>query len=83
MALPISRATWRAWRPWVRGIIQSDQVLDAPLRLLAAHSAAARRFYERLHEELPSEPTVETTSWQEKPKAVRVRADDLRRARQP
>lgn len=48
-----------------------DEVSDAPLRLLAAE-ITREKIYERLHEELPYQLTVETTSWQEKPKAVRI-----------
>jgi GTP-binding protein Era len=48
-----------------------DEVSDAPLRLMAAE-ITREKIYERLHEELPYQLTVETTSWQEKAKAVRV-----------
>ena len=49
--------------PW---LYPEDQVSDAPLRLLAAE-ITREKIYERLHEELPYESTVETESWQERP----------------
>jgi GTPase len=48
-----------------------DEISDAPLRMLAAE-ITREKIFERLHEELPYETTVETTSWQERSKAVRI-----------
>jgi GTP-binding protein Era len=42
-----------------------DQITDAPLRQLAAE-ITREKLYLRLHQELPYESTVETTSWQER-----------------
>jgi len=42
-----------------------DDVTDAPMRLFAAE-ITRERIYKHLHEELPYETTVETTSWQER-----------------
>ena len=60
----------------------ADEITDAPLRLLAAE-ITREKIFDRLHDELPYEATVETTSWQEQEKARAHRADHLRRARQP
>ena len=43
-----------------------DQVSDAPLRSLAAE-ITREKLTLRLHEELPYQSTVETTSWQSRP----------------
>jgi GTP-binding protein Era len=43
-----------------------DQISDAPLRMLAAE-ITREKIYERLHEELPYQSTVETDQWQQKP----------------
>jgi GTPase len=48
-----------------------DEVSDAPLRVMAAE-ITREKLYERLHDELPYQATVETTSWLEKGKAVRI-----------
>lgn len=45
--------------PW---LYPADQVTDAPLRLFAAEITREKMF-ERLHEELPYQTTVETDSW--------------------
>lgn len=45
--------------PW---LYPEDQVSDAPLRLLAAE-ITREQIYERLHDELPYQSTVETDSW--------------------
>ena len=50
--------------PW---LYPEDQLSDAPLRMLAAE-ITREKLYERLHEELPYQSTVETDQWQ-------VRAD--------
>lgn len=42
-----------------------DQVSDAPLRMLAAE-ITREKLFERLHDELPYQLTVETESWQER-----------------
>lgn len=43
-----------------------NQISDAPLRMLAAE-ITREKIYERLHEELPYESTVETDQWQTRP----------------
>ena len=48
-----------------------DEVSDAPMRVLAAE-ITREQVFERLHDELPYETTVETTSWVERPKSVRI-----------
>jgi GTPase len=48
-----------------------DEISDAPLRLLAAE-ITREKVLDRLHDELPYEATVETTSWQEQKNAVRI-----------
>jgi GTP-binding protein Era len=49
--------------PW---LYPEDQVSDAPLRMLAAE-ITREQIYERLHEELPYESTVETEAWEQRP----------------
>jgi GTP-binding protein Era len=49
----------------------ADEISDAPLRLLAAE-ITREKVLDRLHDELPYEATVETTSWQERDKSVRI-----------
>jgi GTP-binding protein Era len=49
----------------------ADEVSDAPLRVMAAE-ITREKIYERLHDELPYQATVETTAWLEKAKAVRI-----------
>jgi GTP-binding protein Era len=51
--------------PW---LYPEDQISDAPLRMLAAE-ITREKIYERLHEELPYQSTVETDQWQERPTA--------------
>jgi GTP-binding protein Era len=48
-----------------------DEVSDAPLRVLAAE-ITREKIYDRLHDELPYETAVETTSWQEQKGGVRI-----------
>jgi GTP-binding protein Era len=48
-----------------------DEISDAPLRVMAAE-ITREKIYDRLHDELPYEATVETTSWLEQPKSVRI-----------
>jgi GTP-binding protein Era len=48
--------------PW---LYPEDQVSDAPLRQLAAEITREKMF-ERLHQELPYQSTVETEAWEEK-----------------
>lgn len=43
-----------------------DQISDAPLRMLAAE-ITREKIYERLHQELPYQSTVETDQWQQRP----------------
>ena len=43
----------------------ADEISDAPLRSLAAE-ITREKLFERLHEELPYQSTVETTAWQER-----------------
>jgi GTP-binding protein Era len=45
--------------PW---LYPEDQLSDAPMRILAAE-ITREKLFERLHDELPYESTVETTSW--------------------
>jgi GTP-binding protein Era len=47
--------------PW---LYPEDQVSDAPLRLLAAE-ITREKIFERLHDELPYQMTVETDQWKE------------------
>jgi GTP-binding protein Era len=49
--------------PW---LYPEDQVSDAPLRVLAAE-ITREKLFERLHDELPYQSTVETDSWKELP----------------
>jgi GTP-binding protein Era len=49
--------------PW---LYPEDQISDAPLRMLAAE-ITREKIYERLHEELPYQSTVETDRWQPRP----------------
>lgn len=49
--------------PW---LYPEDQVSDAPIRMLAAE-ITREKIFERLHEELPYQSTVETDQWQERP----------------
>jgi len=46
-------------------------ISDAPLRVMAAE-ITREKLYDRLHDELPYQATVETTSWQEKTKGIRI-----------
>lgn len=48
-----------------------DEITDAPLRVMAAE-ITREKIYDRLHDELPYQTTVETTSWQEKANGVRI-----------
>ncbi|MGL4729055.1 MAG: GTPase Era [Bosea sp. (in: a-proteobacteria)] len=48
--------------PW---LYPEDQVSDAPLRHLAAE-ITREKLFERLHDEIPYESTVETEQWQER-----------------
>jgi GTP-binding protein Era len=49
--------------PW---LYPEDQISDAPLRMLAAE-ITREKIYERLHEELPYQCTVETDQWHVRP----------------
>jgi GTP-binding protein Era len=48
-----------------------DEVSDTPLRLLAAE-ITREKLYDRLHDELPYQTTVETTDWTERKGEVRI-----------
>jgi GTPase len=48
-----------------------DEISDAPLRVMAAE-ITREKIFERLHDELPYEATVETTAWAEQGKSVRI-----------
>ncbi|MCW6510706.1 GTPase Era [Lichenifustis flavocetrariae] len=49
--------------PW---LYPEDQVTDAPLRLFAAE-VTREKMFERLHDELPYQTTVETEQWKDMP----------------
>ncbi|THD46976.1 MAG: GTPase Era [Bradyrhizobium sp.] len=49
--------------PW---LYPEDQIADAPLRALAAE-ITREKIFERLHDELPYQTTVETESWKDQP----------------
>ena len=49
----------------------ADEISDAPMRLLAAE-VTREKVFERLHDELPYQATVETTAWQEQQRSVRI-----------
>ena len=49
--------------PW---LYPEDQIADAPMRSLAAE-ITREKLFERLHDELPYQATVETDSWKELP----------------
>ncbi|MGL5734551.1 MAG: GTPase Era [Beijerinckiaceae bacterium] len=49
--------------PW---LYPEDQISDAPLRMLAAE-ITREKIYDRLHEELPYQSTVETDLWDVRP----------------
>ena len=49
--------------PW---LYPEDQIADAPMRALAAEITREKMF-ERLHDELPYQTTVETESWKDLP----------------
>jgi GTPase len=49
--------------PW---LYPEDQITDAPIRSLAAE-ITREKLFERLHDELPYQTTVETDSWKELP----------------
>jgi GTP-binding protein Era len=49
--------------PW---LYPEDQIADAPMRSLAAE-ITREKIFERLHEELPYQMTVETESWKDLP----------------
>jgi len=49
--------------PW---LYPADQIADAPLRVLAAE-ITREKLFDRLHEELPYNLTVETESWKDLP----------------
>jgi GTP-binding protein Era len=49
--------------PW---LYPEDQIADAPIRSLAAE-ITREKIFERLHDELPYQTTVETESWKDQP----------------
>ena len=49
--------------PW---LYPEDQITDAPMRSLAAE-ITREKLFERLHDELPYQATVETDSWKDLP----------------
>ena len=49
--------------PW---LYPADQIADAPMRALAAE-ITREKIFERLHDELPYQTTVETESWKDLP----------------
>jgi GTP-binding protein Era len=49
----------------------ADEISDAPLRVMASE-ITREKIYERLHDELPYQTTVETTDWKEKKDGVRI-----------
>ena len=49
--------------PW---LYPEDQISDAPMRALAAE-ITREKLFERLHDELPYQTTVETDSWKDQP----------------
>jgi GTP-binding protein Era len=49
--------------PW---LYPEDQIADAPMRALAAE-ITREKLFERLHDELPYQTTVETESWKDQP----------------
>lgn len=49
--------------PW---LYPEDQIADAPMRSLAAE-ITREKLFERLHDELPYQTTVETESWKDQP----------------
>jgi GTP-binding protein Era len=65
-------------KSYLAGIVPSgpwhypeDEISDAPLRVMAAE-ITREKIYDRLHDELPYQATVETTSWQEKANGIRI-----------
>ncbi len=64
--------------PW---LYPEDQISEAPVRALAAE-ITREKIFERLHDELPYQSTVETQSWEERAGRFGAgRADDLCHAR--
>ena len=49
--------------PW---LYPEDQIAEAPIRSLAAE-ITREKLFERLHDELPYQATVETDSWKDQP----------------
>jgi GTPase len=56
-------ATFMPPSPW---LYPEDQISDAPLRALAAE-ITREKLFERLHDELPYQSTVETELWKDQP----------------
>jgi GTP-binding protein Era len=64
--LPHLKKQFAAMMPVGPWLYPEDQVSDAPLRLLAAE-ITREKLFERLHDELPYQLTVETDTWKELP----------------
>jgi GTP-binding protein Era len=60
------RATLAAAMPPGPWLYPEDQIADAPMRSLAAE-ITREKLFERLHDELPYQTTVETESWKDLP----------------
>ena len=66
--------------PW---LYPEDQIADAPMRALAAE-ITREKLFERLHDELPYQTTVETDSWKDLPDgSARIEQTIYRHAREP
>ena len=75
------RARFAALMPPSHWLYPEDQLSDAPLRILASE-ITREKLFERLHDELPYQSTVETFSWTNQTGRLGPhRADDFRRAR--
>jgi GTP-binding protein Era len=61
--LRASLATHMPKGPW---LYPEDQIADAPIRALAAE-ITREKIFERLHDELPYQTTVETETWTDQP----------------
>jgi GTP-binding protein Era len=64
--LPKLRATLAGMLPEGPWLYPEDQISDAPLRSLAAE-ITREKLFERLHDELPYQSTVETELWKDLP----------------
>ncbi|MGO9135213.1 MAG: GTPase Era [Methylovirgula sp.] len=64
--LPAFKARLAALMPAGPWLYPEDQISDAPLRALAAE-ITREKIFERLHDELPYQSTVETEQWKDMP----------------